>query len=86
MHRTTKVRSPRTNRFIERMNRSILDECFRIRGRTTWYECIVEIQAGLDRFHARHNLHRSHQGYRLKNRTPGRALRPLCQRSCRLGR
>src|SRR5262249_2200913 len=28
-HRTTKVRSPRTNGFVERMNRTLLDECFR---------------------------------------------------------
>jgi transposase InsO family protein len=28
--RTTKVRSPRTNGFVERMNRTLLDECFRV--------------------------------------------------------
>ena len=49
-HRTTKVRSPRTNGFVERMNRTLLDECFRVAGRTTWYERIDEIQADLDRF------------------------------------
>ena len=26
-HHTTKVRSPRTNGFVERMNRTLLDEC-----------------------------------------------------------
>ena len=31
----TKVRSPRTNGFVERINRMLLDECFRIHGRTT---------------------------------------------------
>ncbi len=36
-HRTTKVRSPRTNGFVQRMNRTLLDECFRVKGRTTWY-------------------------------------------------
>lgn len=36
-HRTTRVRSPRTNGFVERMNRTLLDECFRIQGRKTWY-------------------------------------------------
>ena len=36
-HRTTQVRSPRTNGFVERMNRTLLDECFRVEGRTTWY-------------------------------------------------
>ncbi len=55
-HRTTKVRSPRTNGFVERMNRTLLDECFRVAGRTTWYERIEEIQADLDRFLAYYNL------------------------------
>lgn len=73
-HRTTKVRSPRTNGFVERMNRTLLDECFRVQGRTTWYENAEEIQADLDRFLAVYNLKRSHQGYRLKGRTPAQAL------------
>ncbi len=34
-HRTTKIRSPRTNGFVERMNRTLLDECFRVAGRQT---------------------------------------------------
>lgn len=36
-HRNTKVRSPRTNGFVERMNRTLLDECFRIADRQIWY-------------------------------------------------
>jgi len=74
-HRTTKIRSPRTNGFVERMNRTLLDECFRIAGRTTWYLEPEEIQRDLDRFLAYYNLERSHQGYRLKGRTPAQALR-----------
>lgn len=74
-HRTTKIRSPRTNGFVERMNRTLLDECFRVRGRTTWYLEVDEIQRDLDRFLAYYNLERSHQGYRLKGRTPAQALR-----------
>jgi len=35
-HRTTRVRTPRTNGFVERTNRTLLDECFRVLGRTTW--------------------------------------------------
>lgn len=31
-HRTSKIRSPRTNGFVERMNRTLLDECFRVQG------------------------------------------------------
>jgi transposase InsO family protein len=74
-HRTTKVRSPRTNGFVERMNRTLLDECFRVAGRTTWYVEVAEIQRDLDRFLEYYNLQRSHQGYRLHGRTPAQALR-----------
>jgi transposase InsO family protein len=74
-HRTTKVRSPRTNGFVERMNRTLLDECFRVAGRQTWYIGIDEIQRDLDVFMEHYNLERSHQGYRLKGRTPAQALR-----------
>ena len=74
-HRTTKVRSPQTNGFVERMNRTLLDECFRVEGRKTWYLTPAEIQRDLDRFLAYYNLERSHQGYRLKGRTPAQALR-----------
>ena len=74
-HRTTKVRSPRTNGFVERMNRTLLDECFRVEGRKTWYVEVAEIQRDHDRFLEYYNLQRSHQGYRLKGRTPAQALR-----------
>jgi transposase InsO family protein len=74
-HRTTRVRSSRTNGFVERMNRTLLDECFRVEGRETWYLEPAEIQRDLDRFLAYYNLERSHQGYRLRGRTPAQALR-----------
>ena len=73
-HRTTKVRTPRTNGFVERMNRTLLDECFRVAGRTTWYTDISEIQRDLDVFMEKYTLRRSHQGYRLKGKTPAQAL------------
>jgi len=74
-HRTTKIRSPRTNGFVERMNRTLLDEDFRVAGRTTWYTHVAEIQRDLDVFLDYYNLRRSHQGYRLNGRTPAQALR-----------
>jgi transposase InsO family protein len=74
-HRTTRARSPRTNGFVERMNRTLLDECFRVAGRTTWSLEPAEIQRDLDRFLAYYNLDRTHQGYRLRGRTPAQALR-----------
>jgi len=73
-HRTTKVRSPRTNGFVERMNRTLLDECFRIGGRTKWYATPEELQVDLDAFLVFYNFKRSHQGYRLRGRTPAEAL------------
>lgn len=57
------------------MNRTLLDECFRIKGRTTWYINPDEIQRDLDRFLTYYNLERSHQGYRLKGRIPAQALK-----------
>jgi transposase InsO family protein len=74
-HRNTRVRSPRTNGFVERMNRTLLDECFRVKGRENFYLAIHEIQRDLDEFMGYYNLERSHQGYRLGGRTPAQALR-----------
>lgn len=74
-HRTTKIATPRTNGFVEHMNRTLLDECFRVAGRQTWYITPAEIQRDLDTFLRYYNLERSHQGYRLKGRTPAIALR-----------
>ena len=42
------------------MNRTLLDECFRFAGRTTWYVEVSEIQRDLDRFIEYYNLQRSH--------------------------
>ncbi|WP_024869322.1 IS481 family transposase [Pseudoxanthomonas suwonensis] len=78
-HRTTKIATPRTNGFVERMNRTLLDECFRVAGRQTWYITPDEIQRDLDVFLRYYNLERSHQGYRLKGRTPAKALREALQ-------
>ena len=69
-HRTTKHRSPRTNRFVERTNCTLLDDCFRVTGRTTCYPEAAEIQRDLDRFLECYNRQRSHQGQRLNRRTP----------------
>ena len=79
-HRNTKVSTPRTNGFVERMNRTLLDECFRVQGRQTWYIEIEEIQRDLDRFLVYYNLERTHQGYRLNGRTPAQALREALDR------
>ena len=74
-HRNTKVSSPRTNGFVERMNRTLLDECFRVKAWETFYPSIAEIQRDLDAFMRYYNTERSHRGYRLNGRTPAAAPR-----------
>lgn len=74
-HRTTRVLTPRTDGFVERMNRILVDECIRVAGRTTWYTAVTEIQRDLDIFFDEYSLRRNHGGYRLQGRAPAEALR-----------
>jgi hypothetical protein len=69
------VRRDEQVRLLERMNRTLLDERFRVKGREAFYLSIAEIQRDLDAFMTHYNLERSHQGYRLNGRTPAQALR-----------
>jgi len=69
-HRRTKVRKPQTNGFIERFNRTALDEFFRIAFRTTFYEAVEPLQADFDRWLVEYNTERPHQGYRNMGRRP----------------
>jgi len=47
-HRKTHVRRPQTNGFVERFNRTVLDEFFRIAFRTKLYETVEVLQLDLD--------------------------------------
>lgn len=69
-HRTTKVRRPQSNGFVERLHRTLLDEHFRIMGRTKWYESLAEMQQDLDAYFVQYNTKRAHQGRGMKGRTP----------------
>lgn len=69
-HRTTKVRRPQSNGFIERMHRTLLDEHFRVAGRTTWYESVEQMQGDLEAYLAHYNAERPHQGRMMEGRTP----------------
>jgi len=69
-HRRSKVRRPRTNGFVERFNRTILDEFFRIAFRTKFYESIEELQADLDKWLNHYNTERPHLGYRNLGKRP----------------
>lgn len=69
-HRRTKVRRPQTNGFVERFNRTVLDEFFRIAFRTKFYESVEQLQADLDAWLVHYNTERPHQGYRNMGRRP----------------
>lgn len=69
-HRTTKVRRPQSNGFVERLHRTLLDEHFRIKGRTKWYESVDEMQTDLDEYLVQYNTKRPHQGRNMKGQTP----------------
>lgn len=69
-HRTTKVRRPQTNGFIERFNRTVLDEFFRIAFRTKFYDSVEALQEDLDAWLVYYNTERTHQGYRNMGRRP----------------
>jgi transposase InsO family protein len=47
-HRTTRVRRPQSNGYVERLHRTLLDEHFRVMGRTKFYESIDEMQTDLE--------------------------------------
>jgi len=69
-HRRTKVKSPRTNGFVERFNRTVLDEFFRQAFRTKFYESVESLQADFDIWLKHYNTERPHQGYRNLGKRP----------------
>ena len=69
-HRKTKVGRPQSNGFIERFHRTLLEEHLRIKGRTTWYETVAEMQKDLDAYLETYNRQRPHRGRGMKGRTP----------------
>ena len=69
-HRTTRVRRPQSNGFVERLHKTLLDEHFRIKGRQKWYESLDEMQQDLDVYLRYYNHERSHQGRNMNGRTP----------------
>ena len=69
-HRTTKVKSPRTNGFVERFNRTVLDEFLRPAFREKFYESVEALQTDLDEWLNFYNCERPHQGYRNMGKRP----------------
>ena len=69
-HRTKKVGRPQSNGYIERFHRTLLEEHLRIKGRTTWYESLEEMQKDLDGYLETYNTRRAHRGREMEGRTP----------------
>lgn len=65
-HTTTKVRHSWTNGYVERLNKTLLDEFYSLVFRKKRYESIEELQVDLDEFMDYYNYRRIHQGYKLK--------------------
>lgn len=69
-HRRTQVRRPQTNGFVERFNRTVLDEFYRIAFRQKLYETVAALQKDLDKWLHEYNYERPHLGYRNQGRRP----------------
>jgi transposase InsO family protein len=66
----TKPRHAWTNGFVERLQKTILHEHWRIAFRRQYFTNRRMLQASLDRFLQFYNHERPHRGYRLRGRTP----------------
>ncbi|MBL8676382.1 MAG: transposase family protein [Alphaproteobacteria bacterium] len=69
-HRTTRVKRPQSNGFVERFNRTVLDEFFRLTLRKKMYKTIESLQTDLDTWLEEYNYRRPHLGYRNHGRKP----------------
>ena len=61
-HRTTKVRSPQTNGFVERFDRTVLDEFLRPSLRQKFYGSVEALQEDLDHWLKHYNEERPPSG------------------------
>lgn len=69
-HRRTQIKRPQSNGFVERFNRTVLDEFFRIAFREKFYESVEALQADLDTWLHHYNFERPHLGYRNLGKRP----------------
>jgi transposase InsO family protein len=66
----TKPRHAWTNGFVERLQKTILHEHWRVAFRRQYFTTRRTLQGSLDRFLRFYNCERTHRGYRLNGRTP----------------
>ena len=71
----TKPRHAWTNGFVERLQKTILHEHWRIAFRRQYFTRRRSLQGSLDRFLQFYNCERTHRGYRLRGRTPATVFR-----------
>ena len=70
---TTKVGGRQSNSLIKRFPRTLLEEHFRIKGQTTWYEDLVEMEKDLDVYY---NTRRPHHNSGMEGRTHCEVFKP----------
>jgi transposase InsO family protein len=73
-HWKTAVGRPKSNGYVERLLRTLLDEHFRIKGREKFYEGISEMQTDLEEYLKEYNETRTHQERNMNGRTPKQAF------------
>ncbi len=69
-HRRTKVCNPQTNGFVERFNRTALDEFFRGVFREKFYESVEVMREDMDVWLVHYNTARPYLGYRNMGKRP----------------
>lgn len=69
-HRTTRVRTPQTNGFVERFNRTVKEEFFEVVFMQKFFESVEALQLDLDAWLTHYNTERPHRGYRNMGRRP----------------
>ncbi|MBU1922815.1 MAG: IS481 family transposase [Candidatus Omnitrophica bacterium] len=69
-HKRIRVGTPQSNGFVERFNRTVLEEFFCVAFRKKWYHTLEELQKDLDTYLWHYNFQRPHLGYRLKGKRP----------------
>ena len=52
------------------VDRTLLDEHLRVKGRTTWYETLEEMQTDLEAYLETYNRKRPHRSRAMEGRTP----------------
>jgi transposase InsO family protein len=68
-HRRTQPRHAWTNGFVERLQGTILTECWRVVFRQSYFTRLEQLERALQRYLRFYNEERTHRGYQLQGRT-----------------